>query len=270
MDFEINENIVKNYVNAINHLTQPMSIIKEWLKKLTMDKNVNSDKKIPFDKLKDIINMSKSIENIVKNYPNNRIEINICIIKSIMEENNGVITTRMIEPLNISRQYISMLEKNKEIERIDRGIYISINVFQDDFYTFQQRYRKTIFSHMTALYLFGLTEEIPYDFMFTVPNGYHIDFKNHNCKPFYVSEDIYNLGVCEIKTPNGNTVRTYDMERCICDIIRSKNRLDFEQVKKSVRLYVKRKDKNLANLSKYAEKMNISEEVMSFVGMFYE
>ena len=68
----------------------------------------------------------------------------------------------------------------------------------------------------------------------------------------------------------GNKVRVYDIERCICDIIRSKNRMDLEHVKYSIREYIKRKDKNLMKLSKYADKMGIKKEVMDFVEVFYE
>ena len=63
----------------------------------------------------------------------------------------------------------------------------------------------------------------------------------------------------------GNKVKAYDMERCICDIIRSKNRMDSEHVKHSIREYVKRKDKDLVKLSKYAEKLGVKKEVMDYV-----
>ena len=58
--------------------------------------------------------------------------------------------------------------------------------------------------------------------------------------------------------------------KCICDIIRSKNRMDLEHVKYSIREYIKRKNKDLIKLSKYADKMGIKKEVMDFVEVFYE
>ena len=68
----------------------------------------------------------------------------------------------------------------------------------------------------------------------------------------------------------GNSVRAYDAERCICDIIRSKNRMDSEHVKHNIREYIKRKDKDLVKLSSYADKMGIKEEVMNYIEVFYE
>ena len=68
----------------------------------------------------------------------------------------------------------------------------------------------------------------------------------------------------------GNKVKVYDIERCICDIIRSKNRMDLELIKHSVRKYIKRTDQDLVKLSLYAEKLGIKEVVMDYVCMMYE
>ena len=73
-----------------------------------------------------------------------------------------------------------------------------------------------------------------------------------------------------IETPMNYKVKVYDIERCICDIIRSKGRMDLEHVKYSVKQYIRRKDKDLVKLSKYAEEFGIKEEVMDFISMMYE
>lgn len=43
------------------------------------------------------------------------------------------------------------------------------------------------------------------------------------------------------------TVKAYDIERCICDIIRPKNRMDSEHIKHSVKEYLKKRMKILLN-----------------------
>ena len=87
---------------------------------------------------------------------------------------------------------------------------------------------------------------------------------------FYVANNIYEIGLTKVKSPNGNTIYTYDIERCICDIIRYKNRMDPEQVKKTIKQYLKRKDKDLVKLSYYASQMGIKDEVMNYLEVFYE
>ena len=275
INYKIDSNVLKNYVEAINSIKEPMSQIKEQLNQLSkpmqeLEKSLNESLKPIQEQLKSINIMSNVIKELSINYPNEQSKIFTDTIKQIINTNNGMLSTRMIEPLNISRQYLSIMEKNKDIEKISRGIYISPSVFEDSYFSFQQKYKKAIFSHMNALYFYGMTEEFPYNYTVTVPQSYHVDTVNEKCNVFYVSDDIYEIGVTEVETPSGNKVRAYDKERCICDIIRSKGRMDPEQVKKSIKQYIQSKDKNVAKLSDYAKRMGISKKVMEMVGIYYE
>lgn len=155
------------------------------------------------------------------------------------------------------------------LKRVSRGIYIDSNKLEDSFYTFKLKHPKAIFSHFTALYFHNMTEVFPNIFDITcINNVYSNDFKNYNV--FYVKKEWYEIGLIKIIDNCGYEIKCYDIERCICDIIRSKDRLDFEQVKKSVRQYVKSENKNIDNLIKYSIQMGIKDEVMNFVEMYYE
>ena len=195
---------------------------------------------------------------------------NIEIIESIMKMNNGYVTSKELSNLGIHRMYLNIMKEKGMIEKVGNGIYIDSNKIEDSYYVFNLSMPNTIFSHMTALYFHGLSIKAPDDkYDITVRKTYNSKhLKNHEV--FYVPDDIYELGLTEAETPMGNKVRVYDIERCICDIIRSKNRMDLEHVKYSIREYIKKKDKDLIKLSKYADKMGIKKEVMDFVEVFYE
>ena len=275
INYKIDSNVLKNYVNAINSIKAPMNQIKEQLSQLSklmkeLSNSINESMKPIQEELKSINTMSNAIKELLIKYPNEQAKILTDTIKQIMNTNNGMISTRMIEPLNISRQYLSIMENNNDIEKVSRGIYLSPNAFEDSYFSFQQKYKKAIFSHMNALYFYGMTEEFPYNYTVTVPQSYHVDTVNEKCNVFYVSDDIYELGIVEIKTPNGNKVRVYDKERCICDIIRSKGRMDSEQVKKTIKQYMQSRDKDIAKLSEYSKNMGINKKVMEMVGGYYE
>lgn len=271
VNYKIDDDILKKYIKAINSIDKPMNQIKKQLNQMTKQKQkISKSFKNTNEQLKNIKTMSDTIKNISAKFPNEQGKIFTDVIKQIMSTNNGMLSTRMIEPLNISRQYISIMEKNNEIEKISRGIYLSPTTFEDSYFLFQQKYKKAIFSHMNALYFYGMTEEFPYNYTVTVPQRYHVNMVNERCNVFYVPDDIYELGLTEVLTPNGNKVKAYDKERCICDIIRSKGRMDSEQVKKTIKQYVKSKDKNIVKLSNYAKEMGISEKVIEMVGVYYE
>lgn len=195
---------------------------------------------------------------------------NMEMIKELMKFNNGYVTSKQITDLGIHRMYLKMLKEKNIIEKIASGIYIDSSKIEDNYYVLNVEISKIIYSHMTALYFHGLSIKAP-DNIFDITVNYSYNnpkLKNHNV--FYVNNDIYNLGLTEVKTPMGNIVKAYDMERCICDIIRSINRMDLEHVKYSVKKYLQRKDKNITKLTQYAEKMGIKDKVINFISMIYE
>lgn len=195
---------------------------------------------------------------------------NIEIIQELMKNNNGYITTKQLKELGLHRMYLTVMKKRKLIEQVSNGIYIDSNKIEDNYYVFSLSIPKVIFSHMTALYFHNLSIKAPNEkYDVTVTKSYNsVKLKKHNV--FYVEDNIYTLGVIEVETPMGNKVKAYDMERCICDIIRSRKRMDLEHIKYSIKEYLKRKDKDLTKLSLYAEKLNIKKEVMDLISILHE
>lgn len=195
---------------------------------------------------------------------------NIEIIESIMKINNGYVTSKQLSNLGIHRMYLNIMKEKGMVEKVGSGIYIDSSKIEDNYFVFGLELPNIVYSHMTALYFHGLSIKAPNDkYDITVPNNYfNYKIRNHNV--FYVDRNSYKIGLTEVETPMGNKVKVYDIERCICDIIRSKNRMDLEHVKFSIKEYIKRKDKDLIKLSKYADSMGIKNEVMSFLEMFYE
>ena len=189
------------------------------------------------------------------------------IIESIMKMNNGYVTSKELSNLGIHRMYLNIMKEKGMIEKVGNGIYIDSNKIEDCYFVFGLELSNIIYSHMTALYFHGLSIKAPNDkYDITVPNNYfNYKIKNHNV--FYVDKDIYELGLIQIDTPMGNKVKAYDMERCICDIIRSKNRMDFNLVKSCVKKYIKRKDKDFVKLYLYAEKFGIKKVVMNYIDL---
>ncbi len=274
--YKIDSKITDSYVKAINSIDKPMNQIKEELSIQQSKEKDMTTKQICQERLKlyqqyeAIKQLSKQISTFSRNNSNEQCKIYTDTISQIMNANKGMLSTRMIEPLNISRQYLAIMEAKKMIEKVSRGLYVLPSAYEDSYFLFQQKYKKAIFSHMNALYFYNMTEEFPYNYTVTVPQNYHVDTVNEKCNVFYVSNEIYEIGLTEVETPNGVKVKSYDIERCICDIIRSKNRMDSEHVKHSIREYLKRKDKNLIKLSNYADKMGIKDNVMKYLEVFYE
>ena len=55
-----------------------------------------------------------------------------------------------------------------------------------------------------------------------------------------------------MQTSFGHAVPVYDMERTICNLLRSRNNIEIQVFQDALKQYARRKDKNLRVLMKYA------------------
>lgn len=176
--------------------------------------------------------------------------------------NNGYLTTKDVIEHNIPRIYLSRLIDEHIIERVSRGIYIKSNDIPDDMVVFQNKSKNAIYSHMTTLYLYGLSNRIPIKYDITVNQGYNGTLqRDNNVNLFYIKRDLLNLGLTTYMLDTGYEIKVYDLERTICDIIKNKNRLDQEVVNKAIRKYFYSNNKNVFKLYEYAKKLKIYDKV---------
>jgi predicted transcriptional regulator of viral defense system len=181
-------------------------------------------------------------------------------LKELINEHNGIILTKQITEAGIPRVYISELVEKGVLERLERGVYITSDSFDDEMYRLQAKYTNIIFSHDTALYLHDLTDRDPLKYSVTVPAGYNPqNLKKIGVKVFSIKKELYNLGLTSIRTLFDREVRCYNMERTICDILRSRSQMDIAIVTDAIKRYVKRKNKNQPQLMRYAESLKVSK-----------
>lgn len=191
---------------------------------------------------------------------------NIEKIEALLKKRNGIITTSEVEDLGINSRILTRMIERGIIERVARGIYISVDTIEDTYFITQAICKKGIFSHETALYFHDLCDRTPIKFQLTVPSNYNnISIKNSNYQFFYLKEELYNVGIIEMKTPYGNKVKVYDLERTICDIIRNKKKIEIALFTDAMKRYAERKDRNSIKLHKYAKLFNIEDEVRKYL-----
>lgn len=187
------------------------------------------------------------------------------IIK-IAIENNGYVTTKQVKNANINTVELTRLVKQNKLNRITRGYYSLANYFSDDYYKYQLKSKNCIFSHSTALYFYDLSDRTPLYFDMTVPVGYNGSLsKDKNVKLHYVKKEYLTLGLATVESPFGMELRTYDLERTICDIVKYRNHMDKEIFTKALKWYAERKDKDLVKLMKYAKKLKVDKKVLEYM-----
>ncbi len=182
-------------------------------------------------------------------------------IYELCKSNNGIVTAAEVSENSIPSWYLSDLVKKGQLIKIDRGIYATEQGDYDEYYFFQIRNKRCIYSYASALYMHRLTERVPYKKEVTVYKGYNSSHITNEAIVHYVKKDIYLMGVTECKTVFGNTVNVYDKERTICDLIVSRKEIDVEIFSKAIKSYAKDIDRDYKKLRRYAKEMKIQSKL---------
>jgi len=200
----------------------------------------------------------------------------LTIVDNLLSVNNGIIRTADVVTAGISRTTLSTLVKNGILERVAHGQYIRPDSIVDELYILQQRSNKIVYSHETALYLHDIAERTPFLHSLTIPSSDKLSpVLSDGCKVYYVKPELHGLGLCSVMSKMGNKVITYDAERTICDILRSRNRIDSQTLSTALTLYATRKENNWGNLREYAETFRVTKllrqylEVLTGSGKWY-
>lgn len=180
------------------------------------------------------------------------------------KENNGIITTADISKKGILRGNLKNLVDTGKLEKTGRGVYILPEIWEDEFVNLQVRFKKGVFSNETALFLWDLTDRTPNKYHMTFPESYNLtNAKKEGIICSTVKREWYDLGLVCVKSPGGNVITTYSMERTLCDILRKG--VDIGIVAEAYKRYVSRRDKNIPQLSEYAKKFRIEERVRRYL-----
>lgn len=182
-------------------------------------------------------------------------------IKKICKNNDGIITASTIAENNVPSVYLTKMVNNGSLIRIERGIYMSEGGDYDEYYFFQKRNTRCIYSFLSALYLHNMTERIPFQKEVTVYKGYNSSHIHDDVIVHHVKKEIYEMGIVEGKTVFGNIVKVYDKERTICDLIAKRKSIDVEIFSKAIKTYMQNPERDLNKLRAYAKIMKINEKV---------
>lgn len=180
--------------------------------------------------------------------------------------NNGTVTTAMVVAAGLSRGNIKYLVDKGMIEKSSRGVYILPETWDDEIFNLQNRFKRGIYSHETALFLWDLTDRTPNRYHMTFPMNYNLtNPKKENIRCAQCKKEIYNLGIEEVTTPGGNVVKAYSAERTLCDILKPHSRVDIQIVTEAFKRYVSNADKNIPVLSELAKLLKVEIKLRSYL-----
>ena len=188
-------------------------------------------------------------------------------LKLLIEQNGGIVSARDIQKAGIERVFLyDSLEKGIILKE-SHGNYVLADEQPDEYRIIQSRSEKLIFSHGTALFLHGISDRVPHALDITVPQGDNVSRikkRYENTKFHYCKKELWDLGIVTLKTSQGYDVRVYDLERCICDLIKDKKSIDVQVYTQALKEYFGEKC-NPRKIVKYARMLNVEQKVRIYM-----
>ncbi|MDR1580211.1 MAG: type IV toxin-antitoxin system AbiEi family antitoxin domain-containing protein [Synergistaceae bacterium] len=190
----------------------------------------------------------------------------IAIITELIKKNGGIIRTADALNAGVSRTSLSKLERAGLLERVARGQYILPDSFPDELYIWQRRMNLLVYSHETALFLHGMAERTPEKHSVTLPSIARLSptFPG-DLKVYFVKPELHELGAVFLPSMMGHEVRAYDIERTVCDVVRSRSRIDDQTFIAAIKNYASMKNRDLNKLGQYAEIFRIAKILRKYL-----
>jgi len=191
---------------------------------------------------------------------------NIEKLDQLIKTHHGTVLSADLDKLEIPRSYLRVLVSEGKLKKVDRGVYVASDAIEDQMYAMQSKYSKLIYSHETALFLHELSDRTPFEYTATVPSGYKVvENISEQFKVYYIKKEFHTLGVIDGITSFGNTIKLYNIERTICDILRSKNRIDIQILSEAMKRLVKIKSVDYSLIMEYAKKFRVEKAVKNYL-----
>ena len=80
-------------------------------------------------------------------------------------------------------------------------------------------------------------------------------------------KELLDIGKIIVQDNCGNDIPMYDLERTVCDLMRSRNSIEVQEFNSVIKAYVARKDKNLNRLMEYAKLFRVENVIRRYMGV---
>ena len=183
-----------------------------------------------------------------------------------LEDETGLLVTENVVNAGITKtSYYDFIQKNG-YEQVAHGIYAAPDCFEDELYILSLRCPAAVVSNEDALFLYGLTDRVPFKHTITIYSGYGTSrLKKDGIKVYTVKKELLAVGKTTAPSNFGHTIPIYDLERTICDVVRNRNNIDIQDFLTAIRTYVRRKDKDLNKLMEYAKLFHIDKKIREYM-----
>ena len=188
------------------------------------------------------------------------------MLEQIARKHGGYLPAREAVSQGISRSTLDRFIWERRFERMADGIYLAPEAMDDEYYLLQLQYPELILSHNSALFMNDLSDYIPRMPEVTASAGFDTrKLEQEGVQVHTVAPELHELGLTQTKTMFGNSVRVYDLERTICDVLRDRDAFEAQEYYGAFKYYIRHPDKKLWQLDQYAQKFGVRDTANEYM-----
>ena len=189
-------------------------------------------------------------------------------MKSITDiiDPSGMLLTRDAMMHGIEKHAFYRFIIDHQFGKVSHGVYLSPEAWEDSAFVLHLRCPQGVFSHDEALFYYDLIDREPIQPTITVYSGYNTkNLKRSGVKVFTVKKDLLSVGQIKYTNAFGHQIPTYDLERTICDLIRSRSSFEIQDFQTALKSYAARPDKDLNKLMRYAPLFRVEKWIRQYM-----
>ena len=188
-------------------------------------------------------------------------------ILEIFHQQSGYARTRDIIQKGIHHLHLRELQEDGTIIKVKHGLFsLTENSHYSSLFESQLLIPDVIICLGTALSFYNFTTWDPPETHIAIPKSRKVTLPEYPpVKLFYFSGEFYKMGIITEKLETDKTIKIYDREKTICDVIRYRNKIGIDIMKEALGEYIKSRDKNLNKLNSYAKNLKISSVLRQYL-----
>ena len=157
--------------------------------------------------------------------------------------------------------------KNGELTRIKRGVYATDDHLASQMLDVEKVVPGGVLCLYSAWSHYQLTTQVPQEYCLAIKRGRKITLPDYPPITLYHwSDTAFNIGITNTEI-EGFNVRIYDVEKCVCDAVKYRNKIGIDVCTEILKEYLKRRDRNVSKLMKYASQLRVAKTLGTYLQM---
>lgn len=177
-----------------------------------------------------------------------------------MEERKKYITSVGMKEQGRSAYY-KMLERVRkgELIQVRRGVYAEIDQLSGNMIDIDTIIPGGILCLWSAWNIHKLTTSMPQAFHIAIKRDKKVALPAFpKIEIHHYVESVLNIGVTN-KEIDGFLIKLYDVERCVCDAVKFRNKIGMDVCSEIINSYLEMPDRNLSKLLDYARQLRVGK-----------